>query len=138
MNDAAETSGSAEETSTLSMIAGGAAFLAAATVVWVLLTIATDRTYHLAPVIIAVAPGVIARVSERRIGWSLAAIPGLVATAIGWAVIVAADAEPSATLAEGQPGGVEGEVVVGALVGAAASILIGRSYRAGTTAPPQG
>ena len=116
------------------MILGGAAFLAAATAVWVALTLATDRTYHLAPVVIAIAPGVIARASERRIGFVLASIPRLVATAIGWAIILAADAQPTATLWEGQSGGGEGEVIVGAGVGAAASTLIGRSFRPGPDA----
>jgi len=107
----------------------GAAFVAVATATWVALTLATDSTYHLAPVVIAVAPGVIARVSETKISWPLAILPGLIAVAVGWAVIVGADAEPATTLAEGQPGGVEGEVVIGAIVGAAISVLIGRSYR---------
>ena len=86
------------------MILGGAAFLAAATAVWVALTLATDRTYHLAPVVIAIAPGVIARASERRIGFVLASIPRLVATAIGWAIFLAAGVansrSPSVSCAE--------------------------------------
>jgi hypothetical protein len=129
MSDAAEPPSEVEEGSAVSTLLGGAVFVAAATAVWVVLTLATDRTYHLAPVVIAAGPGVIARVSEREISWSLAVIPGLIAVAVGWAVIVAADAEPTATLAEGQPGGVEGEVIGAALIGALIGLLLSRARR---------
>lgn len=124
----------AEESSTIWTLLGGAALLLGATAIWVALTLATDRTYHLAPVVIAAAPGVAARALERKIPTGLALIPGLVAVAVGWALIVAADAEPTATLAEDQPGGVTGEVVIGALVGAAGSVLVAGSHRRGSAA----
>ena len=129
MSDAAGPPSEVEEGSAASTLLGGAVFVAAATAVWVVLTLATDRTYHLAPVVIAAGPGVIARVSEREISSSLAVIPGLIAVAVGWAVIVAADAEPTATLAEGQPGGVEGEVIGAALIGALIGLLLSRARR---------
>lgn len=116
----------------MSTLLGGAAFVVGATAVWVALTLATSQTYHLAPVVIAAAPGVIARVAERRISWPLAVIPGLIAVAVGWAVIVAADAEPTATLIENQLGGVEGEVIAGALVGAVIGLLVSRARRPAT------
>ena len=90
--------------------------------VWVALTATTGKTYHLAPPLIAAAPG--------AVGWSRAAAPlpsgrlvaacGLAATALGWLAIAAGHIEPEATLFAAQPGGVLGETALGALVGAAA------------------
>lgn len=56
-----------QETSKLSIVLTGAAYMLGATALWVVLALTTDRTHHLAPVIIAVVPGVIARVSEREV-----------------------------------------------------------------------
>jgi apolipoprotein N-acyltransferase len=50
----------------------------------------------------------------------LVAAAGLAATALGWLAIAAGQIEPEATLFAAQPGGVIGEMAVGALVGAAA------------------
>ena len=111
----------------LSTVLTGAAYMLGATALWVVLALITDRTYHLAPVIIAAVPGVIARVSEREVPWPLAIIPGLIAVAIGWVVIVAADAEPTTTLIEDQWGGVTGEVIGGAIIGALAGLAISRT-----------
>jgi hypothetical protein len=88
---------------------------------WVGLTAWTGKTYHLAPVLAAAAPGYVARFA----GWpsrSRAAVLGLAvvgggAVGGGWSAIVAAGIEPTATLVHGQPGGVLVEVVVGALLG---------------------
>jgi hypothetical protein len=110
-------------------LAAGIGFALAATAAWVALTAATGKTYHLAPIVIAAAPGIAARATEREVSWTVAAATGLAAVAAGWAVIVAADIEPSAMLVEGQPGGVEGEVVVGALIGAAISAFAARRPR---------
>jgi hypothetical protein len=86
---------------------------------WVLLTAATGKTYHLAPLIAAAAPGVLLRGREdrRRPTLAIAAL----AVAIGWTVIVVTGVEPSATILPGQPGGVTGEVVSFGLVGIAVS-----------------
>ena len=107
-------------------LAAGVGLALVAAAVWVGLTAATGKTYHLAPIVIAAVPGIAARAAERRVSWTLAAATGLIAVAAGWAAIVAADAEPTATLAEGQPGGVEGEVVVGALIGATIAAFAAR------------
>ena len=123
-----------EQASTISTVLTGAAYMLGATALWVVLALSTDRTYHLAPVIIAAVPGVIARVSEREVSWPLAVIPGLIAVAIGWAVIVAADAEPTTTLIEDQWGGVTGEVIGGAIIGALAGLLVSRTRWAGRPA----
>lgn len=108
---------------------------------WVVLTAATGKTYHLAPLIAAALPGVLAAAqaaprgaagrSPRRTA-ALAAVAGGLAVAAGWAAIVAAEIEPTATLVAEQPGGVTGEVVAGAIAGAAAgAAFVMRAPRAG-------
>jgi hypothetical protein len=135
MSDAPEPLSQAkEEDSNLSAVLTTAGFILGATALWVGLALTTDRTYHLAPVIIAAVPGVLARASERDIPWPLAVIPGLIAVAIGWAVIVAADAEPTTTLIEEQWGGVTGEVIAGAVIGAVGGLIVSRTRSAGRPA----
>jgi hypothetical protein len=135
MSDAPEPPSQAkEEDSNLSAVLTTAGFILGATALWVGLALTTDRTYHLAPVIIAAVPGVLARASERDIPWPLAVIPGLIAVAIGWAVIVAADAEPTTTLIEDQWGGVTGEVIAGAVIGAVGGLIVSRTRSAGRPA----
>ena len=103
----------------VALVAAVSAVIAAA---WVGLTAWTGTTYHLAPLLAAAAPGYVARSAgwpSRSRGAVLAvvALAG-VAVAGGWAVIVAAGIEPTATLVHGQPGGVPAEVAVAALLGA--------------------
>ena len=127
MSDRARDGAGAAPRGSARALAAGIGFAIAATAVWVALTAATGKTYHLAPIVIAAAPGITARAAEREVSWSVVAATGLIAVAVGWAVIVATNIEPTATLAEGQPGGVEGEVVLGALIGAAISAFAARA-----------
>jgi len=95
---------------------------------WIALTAATGKTYHLAPLLGAVAPALTIRaVTGTRIGGLI----GLALGAIGallmlgaWGLIVAFEIEPHATLARGIPGDVFGEVVIGAVLGLVASVLL--------------
>jgi len=102
--------------------------------VWIGLTAWTGKTYHLAPVLAAAAPAVVARgrgpVASPRVAFLAGAGVGVALGA--WAALVALGIEPTATVVDRQPGGVAGEVVLGALagaVGAAASPLLRRRRR---------
>ena len=110
------TSGSARREPLL--LGFGAALALSA--VWVGLTAWTAQTYHLAPVLVAAAPGFVA--------WSGGGAPlrygppgsfalGAAAAALGWIAIVVVGIEPTAALVDDQLGGVVGEVVVGGLLG---------------------
>lgn len=93
-----------------------------AVALWVTLTALTGKTYHLAPAVAAMAPAGIAwlRGARPRQGYAVALLGlGLMAAASGWAVIAGVGIEPSATIIDGQPGGVLGEVIVAGLAGAA-------------------
>jgi len=93
-----------------------------AVVVWVTLTALTGKTYHLAPTVAAMAPAGIAwlRGTRPRQGHAVALVGlGLIAAALGWSIIAGAGIEPSATIIDGQPGGVLGEVIVAGLAGTA-------------------
>lgn len=95
---------------------------------WVALTALDGRTYHLAPALIAVAPAALVHISgELAVNRStivlLAAGGGLLAAG-GWIVIVSLGLEPTATVLPAQPGGVEGEVLAGGLVGAIGGALL--------------
>jgi hypothetical protein len=90
---------------------------------WVALTAATGATYHLAPPIVAAAPGVVAWAGgggRSPVESVVLAVIGLLVAVLGWAVILATGNEPNATIVKDLPGGVWGEVVVGALLGALA------------------
>ncbi len=62
--------------------------------------------------------------------WRLSLLIGWPAVAVGWLVLEAMDQTPSATFVDGQPGGVEGEVVVMALLGAALAAYLTRRRHA--------
>lgn len=108
------------------VLLGLAAALAVAGL-WIALTAATGKTYHLAPVVAAAVPALVAGVfsNTELAGRStaLAVAAGLAAVAIGWVLIEALGITPTATVLEAQPGGVHGEVVVGALLGAVGAAL---------------
>ena len=95
---------------------------------WIALTAATGKTYHLAPLLGALGPALTARsILGTRLGW----LTGLTLGGAGallmltsWGIIVALDMEPTATLTDGIPGGVLGEVVIGGAAGAIISALI--------------
>ena len=97
---------------------------------WIALTAATGKTYHLAPLLGAIAPALTIRaVVSTRIG----ALSGFVLGTLGaglmlaaWGIILALDIEPDTTIADGIPGDVFGEVVIGAAIGLVASALIHR------------
>jgi hypothetical protein len=110
------------------LVAGGAAALAV-TALWVALTAATGKTYHLAPPVIAWLPGLAVSLARRNSPGSApprgGLSPGLRASALGVAIVIAgwvtisvAGITPSATVFHGQPGGVPGEVAATTLVGA--------------------
>ena len=68
MSDAPEPPSQAKtEDSNPSAVLTTAGFILGATVLWVGLALTTNRIYHLASVIIAAIPGVLARASERDI-----------------------------------------------------------------------
>jgi uncharacterized membrane protein AbrB (regulator of aidB expression) len=110
-------------------LVAGAAFALALAALWVLLTALTGKTYHLAPGLIAWAPGLtfgllrpeLTDGATRRARLGMAAIAstvGLVAVAAGWTVIAVEGIAPTATVFAAQPGGVGGEIVLAALLGA--------------------
>lgn len=97
---------------------------------WIALTATTGKTYHLAALLGALAPSLTVR---AVLGARLGVMPGLLLGAIGaglmlasWAGIVALGIEPAATLADGIPGEVFGEVVIGASAGLLGSALLHR------------
>ena len=69
-------------------------------------------------------------------GMVLLAALGALSAVGGWGVIVALDIEPSATLLPEQPGGVFGEVLVGAVLGAALGAAL--LWRRGVGSPSAG
>jgi hypothetical protein len=95
-------------------------------VAWLLLTRATGKTYHLAPLLVGAAPGVLLR--RRPSGRLLGLAIGTAAVAIGWAALVLSGIEPSATIVHAQPGGVAGEVAVLGLIGLAVGAGRGPSW----------
>jgi uncharacterized membrane protein YiaA len=88
---------------------------------WLALTALTGKTYHLAPAIIALAPGLVVRADESAgetaTSVALTLAIGPVAVAAGWVAIVAAGVRPHTTLFPDQPGGVATEVAVAAVAG---------------------
>ena len=100
----------------LALGVGPAAFIAA---LWIALTAATGKTYHLAPPLVAAAPGAVIRLRAPAPASAPAVVAsGLMTVAVGWLAIVVLQIEPPATVIAGQPGGVIAEVIVGALAGA--------------------
>lgn len=121
-------------------LATGIAVSLAVGAAWVGLTAATGKTYHLASLLAALAPGVFLRTAAGRHGWPVALLAALLGVAIalaGWGVILAIDEEPTAVLFAGQPGGVFGEVLGGALIGGAIALaaLRPRTSRAAARPP---
>ena len=97
---------------------------AVATAVWVALTARTGTTYHLFPFIVAASLGVMSRLGGpplSRVEAAVTTIGGLGAVAAGWFVLVATNETSHATFVADQPGGVGGETIVIALLGAAFS-----------------
>lgn len=86
---------------------------------WFALTAATGKTYHLAPLIAAAAPGALRRALGVPAGTKAAVAAGFAAVLIGSLGILIAGVEPTATLWPGQPGGVRGEVAAFAALGLA-------------------
>lgn len=104
----------------------GTAAAVAAMAIWIALTARTGTTYHLFPFVIAAAVGTISRLSGQpplsRNEAVVTTAAGLLAVALGWLALIALDETPSATVFDGQPGGVPGEVVIVAAVGAAVGL----------------
>jgi hypothetical protein len=110
----------------LAGLAVALSFACLTAIAWVALTATTGKTYHLAPLVIAAAPALLLRADGRRLARGAAALlaaAGVLTTALAWTVIVASGEEPAATLLPDQPGGVAGEVIVGALAGAIGAYL---------------
>ncbi len=100
-----------------------AAVVAAA--VWVVLTARSGVTYHLFPLVIAASVGFVSRLSGaplRPLEAAAAIGGGVLAVAAGWLALVMLDETPTATFIADQPGGVPGETVIFALLGAALSL----------------
>jgi hypothetical protein len=100
----------------------GVVAAAIATTVWVVLTSRTGTTYHLFPFIVAASLGVMSRLGGpplSRVEAAITTIGGLGAVTAGWFVLVATDETSHATFVSDQPGGVGGETIVIALLGAA-------------------
>ena len=95
---------------------------------WIALTAVTSKTYHLAPLLGAIAPALTVRaVMGTKLGW----LNGLALGSIGaafmfgaWGIILVLDIKPSTTLTEGIPGDVFGEVVIGSALALAASVAL--------------
>ena len=107
---------------------------------WVALTALDGRTYHLAPLVVAAAPGVAARAFGAPTGLvgRRLAIVGILACACAWAVIELLDVVPSATLLHDQPGGVRAEVAVSSASGALVGVLASRRPRRPVNRPRRG
>lgn len=94
--------------------------------VWVTLTWRTGLTYHFMPLAVAASGAVTAgllsdaRMARATVGrlaaWSLLVV------AFSWGVMVLVGFDPAGTFVSGQPGGVIGEVVAFALLGAFGSV----------------
>lgn len=99
---------------------------AAATGVWVWLTAANDLTYHLFPFGIALAAPAAARYVSpqalQRLTAAVSAALGVAGVLAGWAVLAAIDQWPSSTFLEDQPGGVEGETILFAVLSTVAGV----------------
>ena len=100
---------------------GGAAVAAA---LFVLLTVNTGTTYHLFPLAIAAAPGVLPRlIFDRPLNarqGTLATLLGIAAVGVAWGSLELLGEMPSATILSDQPGGVRGEFAVFGILGALA------------------
>ena len=113
----------------------GVAATAIATVVWVALTAASDgdTTYHLFQLVIGAAATLSARsvapvplrIREAIVG----AVVSIAGVAAGWVVLEAIDKWPSATFIGDQPGGVEGETIAFAAVGAVTGLIYAAYWR---------
>jgi hypothetical protein len=102
----------------------GVTAAAIATTIWVVLTSRIGTTYHLFSFIVAASLDVMSRLGGpplSRIEAAVTTIGGLGAVAVGWFVLVATDEISHTTFVADQPGGVGGETIVIALLGAAFS-----------------
>ena len=113
----------------------GLAATVVATALWVALTAFNDgdTTYHLFPLVIGAAAALASRYVVtgplRAIEALAGAAIGLIGVAVGWIVLVAVDTWPSATFIEDQPGGVEGETIALALLGALLGLVYASNWR---------
>lgn len=94
---------------------------------WVSFTALTGKTYHLAPAVIAVAPGWMARVMHTSARAGLVVTIGVGVVALGWLTILIGGVAPDVTMVSGQPGGVPGEVAIAAVLGVLVSLFAVRS-----------
>ena len=100
-------------------------------VLWIGLTALDGRTYHLAPALVAAAPGITARllglsvVGAGIVGASLVAAG--VMTALGaWGVLELTGLSTTATLWPGLPGGVRAEIAGAIGLGALGGMIADR------------
>ena len=108
----------------------GVGFGLALTGIWLALTLRTGLTYHLFPFAVAVAPTALARFLDdrplRNSQAAFGAVLGLLLVTLGWLALVLSDKDPSSTFVDGQPGGVIGEIIViaglGAIIGFVAAV----------------
>lgn len=117
------------------LLAMGALGAAGIVVLWVGLTALTGKTYHLAPLLASLAPGLSARLlGAARRAYPLAAaaaLSGAAVAALGWGLIVAWGIEPTATIVGDQRGGVTGEVLAGIVIGSVIGAAALRPVRGG-------
>lgn len=114
--------GQGQQTAGTPAAISGVAVAAIFAAIFVVLTANTGTTYHLFPLVIAAAPGVLPRLLQdvplsSRAG-TVAMMLGATAVVVAWITLVALDEMPHVTLIGDQPGGVEGEFVVFGLLGA--------------------
>ncbi len=104
---------------------------AAVAAIWIGLTLNSGLTYHLAPGLIAAAPAFVWSISgaTQVKAWRLAMFIGWPTVVVAWLILEALDEAPTATFFAGQPGGVEGEFVIIALIGAALAARFARPDR---------
>lgn len=106
----------------------GAALALLFAAAWVALAAATGKTYHVAPLVIAAAPGWTLRwwheAAERELSSDLVArvavliaLMGAAGVAAGTLAILATGTHPTATILPDQPGGVAGEIAFFAALG---------------------
>ena len=93
------------------------------------LNAATGKTYHLAPLLAAAAPGVLRRALDAPAPRA-AVTAGLIAVLIGYGGLLVAGIEPPFTLWQGQPGGVCVEVATFAALGLAIGAGTGPTWLA--------
>jgi len=111
-----------EQEPSMFLLGLGVGFGLVLTGIWLALTLQTGLTYHLFPFAIASSPTALARFLDdrplRHTQAAFASVMGLMLVTLGWLALAVSDEDPSATFVDGQPGGVIGEIIIMAGLGA--------------------